>query len=253
MDTCVQRAELSEWYAESLRLTAFTLLPPASHDSWWQLVTGDVPDTETVQRKIGQVRVEGKFGPGGLVLEILGNKIDWVLAPSTDPSLWKVDKLLPNVGLFNETRDDFVKTISRWLVSASPVVRLAFGARLMLPVADKEEAYRRLSSYLPFNLDEKNSSDFNYQINRPRKSRVLGEELRINRLMKWASILLRAITGTSVAKTGVTAQSNQVCFLELDINTDAAYDKQLPEKDLLSLFQELVELANEIAEKGDIP
>ncbi len=165
------------------------------------LVTGDAPDTETVQRKLSQVRVEGKFGPGRLFLDILGNKIDWVLAPSLDPSLWKVDKLLPNVGLFTETRDDFVKTISRWLASPPPVVRLAFGARLMLPVADKEEAYRRLSSYLPFNLDEKNSRDFNYQINRPRKSRVLGEELRINRLTKWASLLIKAITGTSVAMT----------------------------------------------------
>ena len=37
MDADLQRAELSEWYAESLRLTVFTLLPPASHDSWWQL------------------------------------------------------------------------------------------------------------------------------------------------------------------------------------------------------------------------
>jgi len=253
MDTCVQRVGLGEWYAESLRLTVFTLLPPASHDSWWQEVAGDSPDTETVQRKLSHVRVEGKFGPGRLVLDIIGNKIDWVLAPSEDPSLWKEETLPPNVGLFAETRDDFVKTISRWLVSTPPVVRLAFGARLMMPAADKEEAYRQLSSYLPFTLDEKNSSDFNYQINRPRKSRVFGEDLRINRLMKWASLWFRTIAGIPLAKTGVTTQSSHMCFLELDINTDAEIDKPLSEKDVLDLFQELVELANEIAEKGDIP
>ena len=197
--------------------------------------------------------MEGKYGPGRLVLDITGNKIDWVLAPSADFPRLKVDKLPPSIGLFTETRDDFVKTISHWLVSSPPIFRVAFGARLMLPVTDKEEAFRRLSSYLPFILDEKNSTDFSYQINRPRISRVLGGDIRINRLTRWASLVFRTIV-TTVGKTNVTTQSNNyACFLELDMNTDADVDKPLPEKDLTNLFLELVQLANEIAEKGDIP
>ena len=99
-----------------------------------------------------------------------------------------------------------------------------------MPAADKEEAYRQLSSYLPFDIGRKEfRRDFNYQINRPRKSRVFGEDLRINRLMKWnfSFIWFRTIAGISLAKNqwSTTPQSSHMCFLELDINTDAEIDE----------------------------
>ena len=63
------------------------------------------------------------LAPADLVLDIIGNKIDWEIGTLPGSLLFLENRecFLSNVGGFAETRDDFVKTISRWLVSRRPL------------------------------------------------------------------------------------------------------------------------------------
>ena len=47
--------------------------------------------------------------------------------------------------------------------------------------------------------------------------------------------------------------SGYACRLELDINTDGDFEGELPRQALPALWDELVRLGAEIAEKGDVP
>jgi len=131
----------------------------------------------------------------------------------------------------------------RWLAGCPPLQRLAFGAVLTRPVDDLLTGYRQISDYLPFvQLDPESSSDFSYQINRPRNSTVISG-LRINRFSRW-----------SVARVFASTFDTQIgCRVELDINTAQEFQGELPQEKLPVIIQELVDLGKEIAENGDIP
>ena len=95
-----------------------------------------------------------------------------------------------------------------------------------------------------------------YRINHPRDSSSGITDLRVNRLTKW-SVALRRGVGFSVGPTGVSGvspgQAFFACRLDLDINTAVDFQSQLSREQLPQIFQELVDLGNEIAGEGDIP
>ena len=112
-----------------------------------------------------------------------------------------------------------------------------------------------MSALLPFQLDPEHSSDFAYQINRPRKSERGLQCLKINRLSKWSVILLQGFqisVGQGVPKLLPVAVPQAACCLQLDINTDEDHQTEFPRENIVAIFEELVESAQEIATKGDI-
>lgn len=128
----------------------------------------------------------------------------------------------------------------------------------MWPEKSLKDSYNRLSYYLPFDLDE-DSSDFLYQINRPRKiSSVESFECSVNRLSKWSaskwSVSLFAGSGSDPSQLTqyITKPTQFAVRLELDINTAADFVGELDSEKLPHIFRELVELGKEIANKGDI-
>ena len=242
------------WQAESFRLTA--LLSPSApiveKDSWKKL-TGELPDRQTSEPRTGIRQEEGRFKDeridGQLVLITQPTRVDWQIVPIAGVS----DSDLPTLGLFTESVDSFIKLMTRWLEDAPPTQRLAFGAVLIKPVYSSKEGYEWISAYLPFNLDE-NSSDFLYQINRPRKSASTEDpDLLINRLSKWGVSLLTSFTfDPSKLEQYVTQPPRFSVRLELDINTTPSLSQEVGLERLPRIFQELVELGKEIASKGDI-
>ncbi|MDE2885827.1 MAG: hypothetical protein OXO53_12150, partial [Chloroflexota bacterium] len=143
--------------------------------------------------------------------------------------------------------------------SASPCgdlfrASLAFGAVLILRVPDIQSGQEQLSRYLqlqPSQLD--GSSDFLYQINRQRTSRV-DEVIGINRLTKW-SIMRGGGIALEVGPDAIrrlASDSVVACRLELDMNTQADRSVPINSSQIGAILEELVEYGNEISEKGDV-
>jgi len=148
--------------------------------------------------------------------------------------------------------------VSQWfsLPSCPPLRRFAFGAVLFQFVEDREDGYRQISAYLPaVKLDAKGSSDFSYQINRPRDSRSGVPGLQVNRLCRWSVAQLMhaqvSLSDAGVQKTELG--SHFACRLEMDINTSAEFRGELSPEQSKIVFGELLELGAEIAQQGDIP
>lgn len=242
------------WQAESFRLTAF-LGPSAqfAEQDWWKALISEVPDRRTSEPRTGLQQEEGKFKDenieGKLVLTIQPTRVDWQLVPLLNV----FDSGFHTIGSLADSLTSFLTLMLRWIEIAPPIQRLAFGAVLNKPVNSSKEGHNWISSYLPFELDE-DSSDFLYQINRPRKSASTGiSDLLINRLSKWSVSLLTSFAFELNKPEQYIARPHQFFVsLELDINTAPDFSVELTSEQLPQVLQELVELGKEIATKGDI-
>lgn len=251
-------SSLIVWQTESLRLTAFP--SPAAQiarPSWWIDIVKERPENITERPKEGIYQEEGYFANGKLVLRLQPTRIDWLFTQIDDDTK-REGPNIPTIGQFPEVLDAFLALMFRWfeLEACPPLQRLAFGAVLLQPVEDRQSGYRLIAKYLPsVKLDPEGSSDFNYQINRPRISTSDINGLTINRLSKWSVASWRghmfAMEPTSVKY--IPGQEHFACRLELDINTSQYFQGELPRTQLSLVFQELVNLGNQIAAEGDNP
>lgn len=239
---------LSEWQVMLLRLTAFPAPDfVAGEQNWWEELAGELPEKQTTQPKTGAITEEGEYSNGVLVLNMLPTRINWLYAAPDQQIV--ITQKLPILGQVEDEIKSFIEIMNSWLVQSSPhLIRLAFGARMIIPTDGREKAYTTLSQFLPFELDIENSSDFLYRINKRRPSKSGFSSLEINRLSTWSA--LRFQMG-GLKNTQVSEQF--ACQLEVDINTIPDFDGTFDNDTLPDLFHELVELGLEIAEKGDIP
>lgn len=244
------------WQSQSLRVTAFPS-PEAQvgEVSWWSELTGGQPDERTSRPKTGSLREQGAFERGRLGLSIEPERVDWVFAAVRPAGA--EDEPLPVLGSFNDTLPLLMGVVDRWLDLADvpPIHRLAFGSVLVQPVENRATGYRLLADYLPsIAIDPDGSSDFLYQINRPRLSASGVPGLRINRLSKW-SVSLTLGTKVTMGPPGLTVAISEgvsACRLELDVNTAPDYEGDLPKGRLAGVLHELAGMALEIAQRGDV-
>lgn len=249
----------AHWTTELLRLTVFRFPGvDIASERWWSDVAGGEPDNVVSKPRTGIYRADGPFGSGQLVLSIDPTRIDWLYAVRQSEESGGED-LFPALGEYREQHKLFSRAVLPWLVACPPLTRVAYGTVLLELVNDKSAGYRRLGEFLQnVRLDPDNSSDFSYQINRPRPSQAV-QGLTINRLSKW-SVMRRSIGQLTVNPAtglalGMAAPPYiaDACRLELDVNTDASTTEELPHGELPSIFDELQRLANEIASIGDVP
>lgn len=251
-------SEGTAWKAESLRFTAF-LEQGESPDcsTWWADVVGDAPETKTQKFREGTLREEGPFLSGRLVLSIEPLRVDWMLTTDMQQVVAIGDfDSLPD---FTSVHSEFTALSKRWVAIGIPVIRLAVGAVLLLPVRNREEGYTRLASYLPaLKIDPVGSSDLLYQINRRRISRR-SADFSINRLSKWSVALFHSahlqigLAPNPKSTLQTVGDSLAACRLELDVNTEPGIATPIPTEIVTLLIDELTELAIEIAKKGDQP
>ena len=239
-----------QWGVNQIRLTAFPE-PSATVNGadWWQQLTGESPDTTVASPKIASHQTQGTFQDGTLALQIQPLRIDWLHAATAPEGMADFSGTL---GPFVTVLPTFLELMFKWLSrpDCPSLLRIAFGTVLLMPVDTREAGYERLGAYLPFvKLDATHSSDFLYQINRPRSSNVF-QPLLLNRLSKWSVGALQALIASPA---GIAIAGRQYhCRLELDINTSAENTKTFPQDALVKLFDELGALAAEISDKGDI-
>lgn len=253
-----ERPPISIWQAESLRFTAFpTPVAVIDEPTWWKDLIGELPEKRVATPKRGVLQEEGNLDGGRLILNIQPMRIDWLLTIGGGQE----DQLetFPSVGPFPEALKKFSALIDHWIQSETfpPSKRVALGVVLLRPSESKQLAYEQLAEYLPkVELDASNSSEFFYQINRPRASISGIPNLKINRLSKWSVFSWRSATVTfTPGSLEQAAMGPEVfgCRLELDINTAPDFSEMLSRETLPRLLQELVNVGLEIARDGDVP
>lgn len=248
---------LEVWEPDGFRLTAFPSPDSELGDfGWWASLVGEDPEQVIARPRTGTWQNEGPFASGTLLLVAQPARIDWryFVRQEQDPEKEHIFTL----GSFSGALNRFLPLMYKWLqLESSPsMIRLAFGVSLLQPVGSVEEAYRRLSSFLPFTIDAEHVSDFRYQINRWRESGTGVRGLHINRLSKWAALSLRQ----AVLRIGMSEELVRKAYgdefnavhVELDINTAPDFEGELPRDKLATILEELVDFAKEIASEGDI-
>lgn len=258
VNTQEKPASIMEWQVGDLRLTAFPEQPlKVQGNEWWEKIVREAPESSTFNRKSGVLSERGPFESGVLSLNIHPLRIDWHLTkvqPNEIP-----EEEIPTVGGFSDTSESFARLMQKWLERNCPELdRLAFGAILLWPVQSRQAGYERLANYLPnVKFDPEGSSDFMYQINRPRNSNLDIPDLKINRLSKWSVLVYMSAMIKLDAKSYRSVQYDTpeiyACRLDMDINTAADFRGPLPKDKLGKIFEELVAIGQEITKKGDIP
>jgi hypothetical protein len=224
-------------------MTAFACEPLDSGINWWDQATDFPPDETQEDRRAGTRIQSAQFEGGILKLAVVRGTIEWgFLVP--EPMFGEN----PGVPL-GQHLEPFRQIVHRWMEDCPGLSRMAFGSILRLPVATREAGYEQISNYLNFDLDPQ-SFDFNYQINRPRRSVLAGPDLKINRLTRWSvgRNIRIAIEGGQVRQELQTPY----CRVELDINTDAEHVGPLPAQLLHQLYDELIGMGREIVQEGDV-
>jgi hypothetical protein len=235
------------WQLEFARLIAFPAEPALGlKQNWWQELVGSQPDDYTLTRTKGSYEERGPFQDVGLSLTIDPHHIEWLIEP-----LVKIDESdgrLPTVGPFREKLGWFTRSMLPWLAKAPPLRRIAFAGKLLQPADTQEEVYRALERLLPSVKLTPRPNDFLYHVNRRRNSKVVNG-LEVNRMSTWSklNVLFSVSPGTPF-----TWPEKGYSAVQLDINTAPEKGGILPSELLPALFEELVTLGLEIAERGDI-
>lgn len=249
------------WLAEALRLSAFLSGPLTDQpDTIWQALVGRPPDEIRRYPADGRATAAGRHLNALLRLDLRPSRIDWRL--SFDPR--RQSTPIPSIGPYVPLANQFQELMARWLAARGPLRRLAYASVLLLPTPDLASAHAQLVEFLPaVNLDQENTRDFQYRINRRRHLPSTFEAtsvrgLPINRLATWSAVEL---TQTIVDISGGDASHSIVenpasltfCRLELDINTVPEHTRTLAASDLPPLFSFLVDAAADLSEHGDTP
>lgn len=250
ISTVQSKSDAIVWQVESFRLTSFpTPAKEFKAENLWQDVIGEPSENTIVRAREGFRQDDGRFNGRKVVLGTQPIRIDWLMGPNEEDGE-------TTIGTFQDSLDLFLELMSRWLKISPPLRRLAFGTILVFPVDSRKAGYEVLGNYLPnVKLDPVGTSDFLYQINRPRISQSQISELMINRLTKW-SVLKRGLARFELSPDAQVAlfpsSETLSCRLELDINTSGEYQGELAVDKLSNIFNELVGLTKEIALRGDI-
>lgn len=238
-----------------MRATAFLVNAGKAGGGIWERLFSEPAEISLVRPKEGIRQEEGPFGGGKLIItsRSLPARIDLIYAFEMAAT-----EEFSTLGTFQSSNYEFLKLVNRYLDESEEISRLAFGAVLLRQAVSKEGGYKSISSCLPdITLDCANSQDFLYQINRPRLIELQGTGLLVNRLSKWAVARIQRLQievniGEKTSHTVPSLEGMYACRLELDINTSPKGVDPLDRAILSPIFEILMELGKEIAEKGDI-
>jgi hypothetical protein len=237
-------------------------MSPIDLESWWSNIAGQLPESRLTKPKEGLDEVAGPtttpdLNPATLTLRCQSSRVDWILEANNPEVPFSTE--IPHLGPFTEALRLFNHMLDPWIRALpSPLLRLALGAILTLPVENHEQGYIVLSGFLPFSLDT-DSSDFLYRINRPVLSHCLADQTRINRLSTWSVMEMRhfgfTVSPDVSGPEPILPQppSSFACRLELDVNTKPDTIEPIPPDKHHDLLSEFSAIALSLAEEGDHP
>ena len=246
----------SPWLCEYLRFSALWTEPSdAAARLKWDAVVGRPPEQREEQPRIGTIREVGPVGDGlaGLELRLSPGRADWLLSPALPPDVQLTT--LPNLGGIEDVLEGFRGLVFARAAAAYEAPRFALGAVVLHP-ADRDASYAELAQLVPQMKGHlAGASDFIFQINRPRRSRVIPDVL-INRLTRWTSVSFASVRVSLSSQGEVTqrpAQPLSATRVEIDVSTAADRQTPIPEPARAPLFNELATIMIEIVYAGDVP
>ena len=247
---------LDSWQPSQLQIVVFPKTPMVGvHQNWWNQITGRDPN-ETSTKKL-ETTTTGDFNEWSLLLTVDLLRVMWTLSPKLDPESPPTG--MPTLGAYTLARKAFLDQITNWFASSCPPIkRMAFAGLLMQEATSHEDAYKLLHHYLKKTVQiDPLSTDFNYRINRRKHSRCL--DLGINRITTWSAVKVTIsaqafLAGREHASALQTVTDSQYgALLQVDVNTDADREDEIPSDKLVALLAELVDHADALALNGDVP
>jgi hypothetical protein len=242
-----------DWQVENLRLSIFGPMPPRQR-GYWERLMGISPVSIDDRPREDILREQGPVGTNTLILASQLGRIDWQLLPTPTTAPQPLPQSAPR---FVQAVDEAVDVLRRALQSSlsqiKQVDRLAFRAALANEAHTSEQTLLHLSRYLPqMSLVERGGLDFQYRINRRRRSRT-APHVSINRVTRWE--VAQVQTGElRIDNRGVQFETHAVGHIDkvdIDVNT-APENNAIATDRMPALLNELIELVVKIADEGDI-
>lgn len=244
--------DFGEWAVDQLRVTLFHHPSnPSPPDTLWRTLVGHPPESIDSRPQMGLTTVSGADGKNNLALTLQKGRVDWLLLPQ--PENPDMPFRVQTLKLSESTSGLLQSAADQTAAATGPILRLALGASLIKPTADEAAAIEETCEFLNLpGFDVPQSGDFIFQVNRRRQT-IHGA---INRVAKWSVVQVGQMTLQMElqAVPDPKVQHSEIIYarrLELDINTipgGAAIRRERAR----TLLSDLLEMAKEIAVKGDI-
>ena len=248
-----------EWSAQQLRATIFHApgdIGSGIHE-FWTKAFGTMPQQDETRNLEGVRMVGGQVGDRQWVVNIRPERVDIILQPANIPPPGSGDVWNRFEKPYRQVAQELNEP-NRLVVDMVPSIhRLAVGALFLAPAPGLSETYAKLGIALPnLRLDGLDAPDFSFRINRRRQSQR-SPGLWVNRLATWSIAQGQAVSFGLVGSGGASAAGSEIqlaASLQLDINTaQVGTGRRMPTDKAKDILAELVEMATEIAEKGDVP
>lgn len=248
-----------EWSAQQLRATIFHATGDVGniiHDYWIKAFNVAPQQDET--RNLEGVRiVSSQAGDKHWVANIRPDRVDIILQPANAPNSESGDVWNKFGNPYREVPRELLQPSHLLIDMVSGINRLAVGALLLAPAAGISDAFAKLDTVLPgLRLGDLDAPDFSFHVNRRRRSQI-SSGLSVNRLSTWSIAQGQTVSFGPVGSGGGSAASGRIQYaasLQLDINTvQIDPSRGIPSDKAKEILGELVNLALEIADRGDVP
>ena len=241
-----------DWRTESLRLSLFFQQPVKFDVADWKLITGQ-DEPETIQKTVVARTLSGPFLDGVFHVNVIGSRIDCMLLPKA-PTEMVEEGYFPHVGIFAAACSAFVDATKLWLEGIQePVVRMAVGGGALAKCADLQDAYSALLGMLQsVKGDPTRMRELIFRVNWPVLSQKV-QGILLNRISAWSVLQIRLMVQTDQSAVINETAAAQVIRMEFDNSTDANRLVPFDQTNLVPIYEELVALALENAEKGEMP
>lgn len=246
----------TSWKVRILRVTAFFRLgwdvPAPTSRSFWKAACTD--DPEVSERGLGHSLDVGRWNNGKLTVKI----------EPAGGDMFRLDMIWESAWY----REDGVSTLKAFAVLVSNLVksqqfpmtaRLAVGANVGWPMADRTQAYGKLAAMLPRVRFDESMREVIFRYNRQGPSRDSGNampaDLRLNRMTTWTCqqvtqlMPMLALNPTPASGPGMPFEIVAVC--DLDLSTDAEHSGAWNAEQSLAWIERLIYEGLQIIEKGD--
>ena len=244
------------WHAASLRVSLFTRTAPKLADADWEKLTGQ-EEAESRNAVVGGGRVFGGSALGGyLTLANPGPRIDCILNPPQAIEALN-ERRIATLGRWSDSLEVFRNATSQWIPQLDiEIVRIAFGCTLLWESENREEAYSRLAGLIKSATVTPKMHDFFFRVNWRVESRV-ADGLEYNRLVSFSAVKVGQATytlvGASPPKVDIEPQlTADFVRLDMDHNTPQEEQKAFDREQAVSIYRELMWLADQNAEVGEV-
>jgi hypothetical protein len=248
-----------EWSVQQLRATIFHAPGDAGDKihEYWAKAFGSMPQQDETKNLEGVRVVGGQVRDKQWMANIRRDRVDIASQPAAAPPLGSGDVWYRSESPYQQIVRELIEPSHLLVDTVSGVNRLAVGALFLAPASGISDAYAKLNVVFPYlHLEGLDAPDFSFRVNRRRQSQR-STALQVNRLATWSIAQGQTVSFGLVGSGGASALGSEIQFaasLQLDINTvQAGMGARIPADRAKDILTELVDMAIEIVERGDVP